>query len=358
MTTYILLRNNKETAPCTIDELKRLGIKADDLVWVEGQSVCWMNPGQVSELKSLVGQPVQELPDSKSIGKMEPLQTYEQKWAGSSHLNTESEIPETKYSKPLDEIKEIYLKNLEKKNRGFQLSPQLRKAGLYAGLILVGIITGILIKKTGAQKDPVLSKTEIKPIPNQIAPASTTTMDPGSVEHPDQTITASESEQEHVGPVENISREIKKAISKKTEGPAKQSTTLDETIPEPSTESPAETVESKEEIKAVKKISLNEIRSQVSVKTNDYSVGSFGGIKNLKLTITNHSKYELDKVAVEVQYLKPLNELLRSETVSVQSLGPGETKVIEVKKSSRGVKVSCKVTNIRSKDFTDDTAGL
>jgi hypothetical protein len=116
--------------------------------------------------------------------------------------------------------------------------------------------------------------------------------------------------------------------------------------------------EKKEEEKPVRKISLNEIRSQVSVKTNDYDVGSFGGIKNLKLTITNHSKYELDKVAVEVQYLKPMNEFLRSELVSVSSLSPGETKVIEVKKSNRGVKVNCKVSGVRSKEFSDGTAGL
>ena len=125
------------------------------------------------------------------------------------------------------------------------------------------------------------------------------------------------------------------------------------------TEAPlVEPEEKKEEEKPVRKVSLNEVRSQVSVKTNNYEVGSFGGIKNLKLTITNHSKYELDRVGVEVQYLKPMNEFLRSEIVSVQALSPGETKVIEVKKSSRGVKVNCKVSTIKSRDFSDDTAGL
>jgi hypothetical protein len=170
MTTYILLRNNKESAPCSLDTIKNLGLRSDDLVWVEGQSVCWMNPDQIKELKEFVGMaPVEEVipqrtavpkpkvePPPKNVFVSLPVKPKQ------AAAIQEPEMVETKYSKPLDEIKEIYLKNLEKKSRGFQVPPQLRKAGVYAGLILVGIIAGVLIKQTGAQKDPVLSAAETK----------------------------------------------------------------------------------------------------------------------------------------------------------------------------------------------------
>ena len=52
--SYILLRDNKESNPLTIEELKEIGLKKTDLIWVECQSMDWRSPFEIAELKNLV----------------------------------------------------------------------------------------------------------------------------------------------------------------------------------------------------------------------------------------------------------------------------------------------------------------
>jgi len=51
MNTYLLLRNNKESGPFSLDDLIKMGIKPYDLVWVNGKSAAWRYPSEVEELK-------------------------------------------------------------------------------------------------------------------------------------------------------------------------------------------------------------------------------------------------------------------------------------------------------------------
>jgi len=52
MNKYLLLRSNKQTGPYTVEELQTMGLKAYDLVWVEGKSAAWRYPGEIEELKA------------------------------------------------------------------------------------------------------------------------------------------------------------------------------------------------------------------------------------------------------------------------------------------------------------------
>ena len=49
---YLLLRDNKQSGPYTVDELKAKGLKAYDLVWVEGRSAAWRYPSEIDELSA------------------------------------------------------------------------------------------------------------------------------------------------------------------------------------------------------------------------------------------------------------------------------------------------------------------
>lgn len=51
MKTYRLLRNNKESGPYSADDLIQMGLKAYDLVWVDGKSASWRYPCEIGELK-------------------------------------------------------------------------------------------------------------------------------------------------------------------------------------------------------------------------------------------------------------------------------------------------------------------
>lgn len=52
MNKYLLLRDNKQTGPYTVEELAKKGLKPYDLVWLEGRSAAWRYPSEMEELKS------------------------------------------------------------------------------------------------------------------------------------------------------------------------------------------------------------------------------------------------------------------------------------------------------------------
>ena len=52
MKKYLLLRNNKQSGPYTYDELMEMGLKTQDLIWIEGKSASWRYPGEFDEFKT------------------------------------------------------------------------------------------------------------------------------------------------------------------------------------------------------------------------------------------------------------------------------------------------------------------
>ncbi|MGN6618694.1 MAG: hypothetical protein ACTHJ5_16090 [Ilyomonas sp.] len=52
MTQYRLLRNNKESGPYSEEQLVNMGLKAYDLVWIEGRSAGWRYPSEIDEFKA------------------------------------------------------------------------------------------------------------------------------------------------------------------------------------------------------------------------------------------------------------------------------------------------------------------
>jgi len=52
MNKYLLLRDNKQSGPYTIDDIRAMGVKSYDLIWVEGRSAAWAYPGEIDEIQS------------------------------------------------------------------------------------------------------------------------------------------------------------------------------------------------------------------------------------------------------------------------------------------------------------------
>src|SRR6185436_13164964 len=69
----------------------------------------------------------------------------------------------------------------------------------------------------------------------------------------------------------------------------------------------ANTSEKKEEVAQDEEVKPKtrpvNIHRLVNVRANNYRQMAFGGVKNLELTVNNDSKFVLDKVVVELQYL-------------------------------------------------------
>ena len=93
------------------------------------------------------------------------------------------------------------------------------------------------------------------------------------------------------------------------------------------------------------------LANQISVGANSYSVGTFGGINDLQVTVTNRSAYPLDLVVVEVQYIQANKKVFKTEELHFRGVGAGSALMLEAPKSSRGIKVQYKVTTINSREF-------
>jgi hypothetical protein len=418
MMTYILLRNNKENGPLSLDQIRSMGLRANDLVWVEGQSVCWLNPGEIKELKEHVGieaaspvakepvkkpqeavyqQPIlQEEPIKEKIvetvitEKKEPVisndldrymprkeavneqeeefPTYKvdenteivfPNKQGVYKVKEKEVVPETKYAKPLEEIKEMYVKSLEqrmkKKSFQFYIPPQVKKIAVYAGILIAGLIVGLLISNKGDSKDTLSQEARLAPNRENTGPVTDVAQNPSAQDSfviNDPLPYQPQVEDRMLA--QNETREIQDKETETRNDPPASESVKTVSASEPVVDKQSKT----EDEPKTKELSLKEMRAFVSVSSNDYVVGSFGGIKNLELTVTNTSKFILDHVVVELKYLKPRDELLRSEHISFYSIGANDSKTIAIPKSTRGVKVSYKVIRVESKDISSNTAGL
>ncbi len=95
----------------------------------------------------------------------------------------------------------------------------------------------------------------------------------------------------------------------------------------------------------------NSMANMVSVGSGKYTVGTFGGISDLQVTVSNHSLYPIDLVVVEVQYIQSNKKVFKTENMYFRDLGPGAAMMQEAPKSSRGIKVQYKITLINSKEL-------
>jgi hypothetical protein len=93
------------------------------------------------------------------------------------------------------------------------------------------------------------------------------------------------------------------------------------------------------------------IRDFVSVKSNDYVRGAFGGIRGLELTVYNKSSYLLDEVSVELQIIKPSEQPLRTDIITFRNISANGAVTVRVPDSQRGIRVDYRITNVESKQF-------
>jgi hypothetical protein len=94
-----------------------------------------------------------------------------------------------------------------------------------------------------------------------------------------------------------------------------------------------------------------DLTTELSLGASKYVVGTFGGISELQLTVTNRSPYTLDLVVVEVQYILANKKTYKTENLYFRGIGPGSALMEEAPKSSRGIKVQYKISLINSKEL-------
>jgi len=431
MGKYLLLRDNKESGPYLLDDLVRLGLKPYDLVWIEGKSAAWRYPSEVNELKpyapvveeqpfdrfykkateenqgytatsqdhshSPYAPPVAQKEELKFVPKKsifvtlpgqkskttdngEPVRLPKPSPVPTITITESPEVAEIKYSQPLDEIKEMYVKTLQqRKNKSVRkglLIANLKRAAVIIFLVFIGLAAGFLIRSKRSRTDDISSQTIQSAKPGSLSNPVANDSTDGSAQQDNLSLNdrlKENNQTEEQGFARNSNessnddqRPITIRIRKETMiRPAEKKEEIIDEQTAPGVETDALTGERNRKARngntndqAVSKLGKKRLDDLVSVSSNDYKRVAFGGIRNLQLTVTNNSGFELDHVVVEVQYLKPSEEPLRTENIRFQAISPHTSATMRVPDTNRGIKVLYKIINIESKQNEDAVAGM
>jgi hypothetical protein len=261
----------------------------------------------------------------------------------------------TDYAQPIERIP------------SYKSKPASNNKNLYyaaaACIVLVGFIAMLLINNRNQQERLKELNTIVKEIENKQAAGLTTqgtqvknTVPPAEQPQTSETIINPEllsandynnpkpAVKETVTPKEEVAVAPKKADKETEIAPGivyKERPVLRRTDNEPA--APAAKTETVDDASA-----SENIYKLVSVKHNNYKTGVLGGISNLQFELTNNSKRELHRVAIEIKYLGPEKKVVNRQTVYIENVSPGGHTTIDVPKSKRGVSIDYTITDIKS----------
>ena len=100
----------------------------------------------------------------------------------------------------------------------------------------------------------------------------------------------------------------------------------------------------------------------IHINTNNYKTGLLGGIKNLKVEVSNQTDFKLDNIETTVIYKRANGEVFKKENVTINNI-PSKGKASAAAPDSRaGSSVDIKLSKITSQDmnfcWTIDKADL
>ncbi len=434
MNKYLLLRSNKQTGPYSLEEIRAMGLKAYDLVWVEGKSAAWRYPGEIEELKAFAPlveeqpfdrffkKPVQEgqshsisddhryapvASDHASVNQSNgnvyvnlPAEKKEAAKEKESPVYAESQQPakeklvvretiiwepvqktfaqslssttrepvglEENYSQSLDDIKREYAEKVlgRKKNHKVNIRRYIQPVAV--GLIMVallacGVFIGLTISRgrnstkndlskeqNGVSEQQSLYPTKTIPISSSLPAKPTDKNLDNNLPRPDQS--ANNNTADIIkGPV--VTENKKKAQKQKITDSLRAQKAIATKTDSGALVAQNDVAHNKPDPLATEKENIkNNIEDYVTVGGNKYSVGTFGGISDLQLTVSNTSPYPLDLVVVEVQYVQSNKKIFKRENMYFRNIGAGSALMQEAPKSPRGIKVVYRITMINAKD--------
>ena len=94
------------------------------------------------------------------------------------------------------------------------------------------------------------------------------------------------------------------------------------------------------------------VEKNLSLTASDFKTGAFGGISGLKYTLVNDSKFPLESVEVEVDYIQANNKIFKTEKLLFKDISAGAQATIEAPSSSRGVKINSRIIKVNAKETT------
>jgi hypothetical protein len=264
-----------------------------------------------------------------------------------------------KYSESLDDIKKRYTETyLSRKKRSKWTSTHTSVLQVFGGAIVFCLIV-VVIYKNFAGEDKTQSRTTMiqpdKRSINTATPSNTSHVIPAPVPEAKTSPGKKTQARKEDGniPAESlvtnsVQQQKNDRVTKENEIAAVEN--VEKAVMPKTTEEKPEQTKPK-----TRPVNINRL---VNVQANNYKQRAFGGVMNLELTVNNDSKFELDKVIVELQYLKPSEQPIKTEKIIFNSIEPNGSKTLKIPDYLRGVKVAYRVMEIESSQYERQTAGL
>jgi hypothetical protein len=90
----------------------------------------------------------------------------------------------------------------------------------------------------------------------------------------------------------------------------------------------------------------------ITHKASDFEVGFFGGISDLKITVTNNTESIVDEVDIKIDYIKESGDLYETKEVAIANIQPGASKTVNAPETSRGIKIKTAISSITAKSLS------
>jgi hypothetical protein len=365
MSSYLLLRNNKESGPFTIDEIKVMSLKAYDLIWIVGKSAAWRYPGEISEMKSFAPPIPDQVTDLTKAKKGDQANiasrdTNKQNVAPSRSVYVN--LPSEKRIATIQHAGLLFDRDLsipEKNEIAYDFSDIYKKKptqpARFSGKILwlstivllfgAGLLTGFFIsdRRKFFSIDAIHPQSGQATQPVQVINGKN--VSPGintNIKNfqPIGTAVSAIDSIKHVSPVarksltgigkKNVNNSTIKKDSAVGQSIVLSSLKLSDSINQ-STASNTELL--------YQKIKVHP-ENYINLVTGRYSTGVFGGISSFPVSVTNNSPIVMGLVVVSIDYIQNNEKIFKTESLSFSDLEPGETVTMKAPKSARGIKIS------------------
>jgi hypothetical protein len=357
MSNYLLLRNNQESGPFTLEEIKGMSLKSYDLLWVVGKSAAWRYPGEIAEFK-LFAPPVPEqisddqvkrrntgghavyvnLPaEKKQLTLLPDRVLFDEDYSSSPLKDTTYDVNDMYKSQP---------------SRSIRFSGKLLWAGTVILLFGAGIITGLFIsdrgkffstdanhpQNSGSFQSSLNGKNTVSQKIHQIIG--------NNIQNAQQS-----EKTDSVKVMNSVPRKIANRAGKKS---LNNNTGKKDSLFNPDAARAYLRLNDslKQEATNKTEILYQKIKSHpenyVNLETGRYSTSIFGGISSFPVTVTNSSPVIMDLVVVNIDYIQKNEKVFKTESLSFNNLEPGETVTIQAPKSSRGTKIVTRIHVVNS----------
>ena len=349
MKRYRLLRDNKENGPFLQGELKSIGLFTTDLIWVEEESNCWRHPADIPELQSMIGDcPVRTTVSSTnkhSLASASPV------------LQADNPtVPKTAQTST-DEYFSVIKERIEFKAKPRKLNLAALTANLFGLVVLLmGVMLGAFVVKKIVDHfefEPAIASANAVEVQSEALPVnvgqyaaksvSPTTDLLNSAALTDRKDDSVKKQPVQVKTVEATPAVLTAAAGERIEA-ANESATIVSNTDLQSSEFVAEQSEVK--IEETEPVETEKKAPSLGLSANSYKVGMFGGISDLEITVNNPSSTPVDKAVVQVEFLKPNGNVVKTQLLSVENISAGGTKKISVPSSSRGVTIRYKIVGV------------